>query len=83
MLIESILRKQAEISAYKKPSRQCTFHQELLYINDALKETPKLTTKDWYAWNPRLESILMRLARFAYSMQMHKLASDKDELGQG
>ncbi|KAJ1040853.1 hypothetical protein NDA11_007721 [Ustilago hordei] len=53
-----MLHKQAEISAYKKPSCQCTLHQELLYINDALKETAKLTTKDWYAWNPRLQSIL-------------------------
>ncbi|KAJ1025249.1 hypothetical protein NDA13_004067 [Ustilago tritici] len=46
MLIESTLRKRAEISAYKKPSRRRTFHQELLYINDALKETPTLTTKN-------------------------------------
>ncbi|SPC62916.1 uncharacterized protein UHOD_11840 [Ustilago sp. UG-2017b] len=72
MLIESTLRKQAEISAYKKPSRRSTFHQELLYINDALvKETPKLTTKNWYVSavarlepgiyvNGRLESVLVK-----------------------
>ncbi|SPC66883.1 uncharacterized protein UHOD_11441 [Ustilago sp. UG-2017b] len=59
MLIELTLCKRAETSAiYKKPSRHPNFHQELSCINDALKEAPKLTTKNWYAWSPRLKGIL-------------------------
>ncbi|KAJ1040982.1 hypothetical protein NDA10_006372 [Ustilago hordei] len=46
-LIELTLCKQAETSAsYKKPSHCSTFHHELSCINDAMKEMPKLTTKN-------------------------------------
>ncbi|KAJ1596681.1 hypothetical protein NDA14_004058 [Ustilago hordei] len=44
--------------AYKKPSCQLDFHQRLSHTHDALKEAPKLTTKNWYAWNPHLQGIL-------------------------
>ncbi|KAJ1597644.1 hypothetical protein NDA14_006965 [Ustilago hordei] len=42
------------------PHRQMLvdFHQRLSCTHDALKEAPKLTTKNWYAWNPHFWGIL-------------------------
>ena len=58
MLIKLIIRERAASAIYKKPSRRLNFYEELSWINDVLRETPKLTTKNWYAWNPRLKGIL-------------------------
>ncbi|SPC64858.1 uncharacterized protein UHOD_12286 [Ustilago sp. UG-2017b] len=58
MLTQSTLRKRAKISLYKLPSKRCAFLHEVAQLNDALKDTPKLTTKNWYAWNPRFWDIL-------------------------
>ncbi|SOV02727.1 uncharacterized protein UDID_05918 [Ustilago sp. UG-2017a] len=40
------------------PSRRLNFYEELSWINDVLRETPKLTTKNWYSWNQRFRDIL-------------------------
>ncbi|KAJ1039102.1 hypothetical protein NDA11_006830 [Ustilago hordei] len=53
IVTQSTLCKRAKTSSYKLPSKCCSFLQEVSQLNDALKETPKLTTKNWYAWNPR------------------------------
>ncbi|KAJ1024668.1 hypothetical protein NDA13_004595 [Ustilago tritici] len=45
-------------NAYKKPSCRSDFHQRLSRTHNALKEAPKLTTKNWYAWNRRFRGIL-------------------------
>ncbi|KAJ1033422.1 hypothetical protein NDA13_001413 [Ustilago tritici] len=58
MLTQSTLRKQAKISLYKIPSKHHTFLHEVAQLNDALKQVPKLITKNWYTWNPRLRDIL-------------------------
>ena len=58
MLTQPTLRKRAKISLYKLPSKRCAFLHEVAQLNDALKDTPKLTTKNWYAWNPRFWDIL-------------------------
>ncbi|SPC61410.1 uncharacterized protein UHOD_11587 [Ustilago sp. UG-2017b] len=43
---------------YKNPSHCSDFHQRLSRTHDALKEVPKLTTKNWYTWNPCFRGIL-------------------------
>ncbi|SAM85300.1 uncharacterized protein UBRO_20893 [Ustilago bromivora] len=50
--------KARDSNTYKKPSHCSNFRQRLSHTHDALKEAPKLTTKDWYAWNPRFRGIL-------------------------
>ncbi|CCF52176.1 uncharacterized protein UHO2_06786 [Ustilago hordei] len=50
--------KAKDTDAYKKPSHCSNFHQRLSHTHDALKEAPKLTTKNWYAWNPQFRGIL-------------------------
>ncbi|SPC66617.1 uncharacterized protein UHOD_12369 [Ustilago sp. UG-2017b] len=50
--------KARNYNAYKKPSCCSDFHQRLSHTHDALKEAPKLTTKNWYAWNPQFRGIL-------------------------
>ncbi|SPC64634.1 uncharacterized protein UHOD_11972 [Ustilago sp. UG-2017b] len=58
ILTQSTLGKRAKISSYKLPSKRCAFLHEVAQLNDALKDTPKLTMKNWYAWNPRFWDIL-------------------------
>ncbi|SAM85909.1 uncharacterized protein UBRO_20069 [Ustilago bromivora] len=58
MLTQSTLRKRAKTSLYKLPSKCHAFLHEVAQLNNALKDTPKLTTKNWYAWNPRFWDIL-------------------------
>ncbi|SPC61744.1 uncharacterized protein UHOD_11883 [Ustilago sp. UG-2017b] len=59
MLIELTKRNKAKnADTYKKPSHHSDFHQRLSRTHDALKEAPKLTTKNWYAWNPQFRGIL-------------------------
>ncbi|KAJ1022914.1 hypothetical protein NDA13_004963 [Ustilago tritici] len=59
MLIELTKRNKVRNSdAYKKPLCCLDFHQRLSCIHNALKEAPKLMTKNWYAWNPHFRGIL-------------------------
>ncbi|CCF48230.1 hypothetical protein NDA11_001403 [Ustilago hordei] len=58
MLIKLIIRKRAASAIYKKPSRRPNLYEELSSIKDALRETPKLTTKNWYSWNQHFRDIL-------------------------
>ncbi|KAJ1038090.1 hypothetical protein NDA10_006604 [Ustilago hordei] len=59
MLIElTKCNKAKDSDIYKKPSCCSNFHQRLSHTHDALKETPKLMTKNWYAWNPHFRGIL-------------------------
>ncbi|SAM86050.1 uncharacterized protein UBRO_13566 [Ustilago bromivora] len=59
MLIKLTKRNKARNSnAYKKPSCCSDFHQRLSHTYNALKEAPKLTTKNWYTWNPHFRGIL-------------------------
>ncbi|KAJ1601740.1 hypothetical protein NDA14_005947 [Ustilago hordei] len=45
-------------SSYKLPSKHCGFLHEVTQLNDALKDTPKLTMKNWHTWNPCFQDIL-------------------------
>ncbi|SAM80181.1 uncharacterized protein UBRO_20329 [Ustilago bromivora] len=59
MLIKLTKHNKARDSdTYKKPLCHSDFHQQLSRIHDALKEVPKLTARNWYAWNPCFQSIL-------------------------
>ncbi|KAJ1029818.1 hypothetical protein NDA13_003058 [Ustilago tritici] len=59
MLIELTKHNKARDSnTYKKPLRCSDFHQRLSHTHDALKKVLKLTTKNWYAWNPHFRGIL-------------------------
>lgn len=59
MLIElNKCNKERDSNAYKKPSHCSNFHQRLSCTHDALKEVPKLMTKNWYTWNPHFRGIL-------------------------
>ncbi|KAJ1024519.1 hypothetical protein NDA13_004450 [Ustilago tritici] len=59
MLIElTKCNKVRNSNAYKKPSHRSDFHQRLSHTHNALKEAPKLTTKNWYTWNPCFRGIL-------------------------
>ncbi|CCF53155.1 hypothetical protein NDA11_005135 [Ustilago hordei] len=55
---QSTLHKQAKTFSYKLPSKHCGFLHEVTQLNDVLKDTPKLTTKNWYTWNPHFWDIL-------------------------
>ncbi|CCF51774.1 hypothetical protein NDA10_006718 [Ustilago hordei] len=50
--------KAKDSDIYKKLSCCSDFHQRLSHTHDALKEAPKLTTKNWYTWNPHFRGIL-------------------------
>ncbi|KAJ1025061.1 hypothetical protein NDA18_004345 [Ustilago nuda] len=58
MLIKLIIRKRAASVVYKKPSCRPNFYEGLSSIKDALRETPKLTTKNWYSWNQHFRDFL-------------------------
>ncbi|SAM81797.1 uncharacterized protein UBRO_20019 [Ustilago bromivora] len=59
MLIElTKCNKARDSDTYKKPSCHSEFHQRLSCTHNALKEVPKFTTKNWYAWNPCFRGIL-------------------------
>ncbi|KAJ1029755.1 hypothetical protein NDA13_002997 [Ustilago tritici] len=59
MVIELTKRNKARDSdAYKKPLHCSDFHQRLSRTHNALKEAPKLMTKNWYTWNPHFRGIL-------------------------
>ncbi|KAJ1596093.1 hypothetical protein NDA11_004932 [Ustilago hordei] len=58
IVTQSTLHKQAKTSSYKLPSKCCGFLHEVTQLNDVLKDTPKLTMKNWYAWNPCFWDIL-------------------------
>ncbi|CCF53144.1 hypothetical protein NDA10_007978 [Ustilago hordei] len=59
MLIELTKHNKVKNSdAYKKPLCHSNFHQQLSCTHNALKEAPKLMTKNWYAWNPHFRGIL-------------------------
>ena len=44
--------------AYKKPSARSDFHNRITRLREALRDVPKLNVKNWYAWQPRLSSII-------------------------
>ncbi|SAM82748.1 uncharacterized protein UBRO_20681 [Ustilago bromivora] len=59
MLIKLTKHNKARSSnTYKKPSCHSDFHQRLSHTHNALKEAPKLTTKNWYTWNLCFRGIL-------------------------
>ena len=49
IVTQSTLHKQAKTSSYKLPSKCQGFLHKVTQLNDALKDTPKLMTKNWYA----------------------------------
>ncbi|KAJ1575053.1 hypothetical protein NDA15_005877 [Ustilago hordei] len=67
------------------PHRQMLvdFHQRLSCTHDALKEAPKLTTKNWYAWNPHFWGILSNwptaMKHLDGTANIHKLITDINE----
>ncbi|CCF53389.1 uncharacterized protein UHO2_02739 [Ustilago hordei] len=58
IITQSTLHKCAKTSSYKLPSKHCGFLHEVTQLNDALKDTPKLTMKNWHTWNPCFQDIL-------------------------